>query len=98
MTDRDLEYELWDMESANRLGVFGSKREAIKIVQEIYEDYGRGAVESLALGMIRYDEDGVDRGPVIDGDGLLSLIEGSVVIVDEPGEGGHDLRPRRAAS
>jgi hypothetical protein len=94
-----LRYELWDMESANRIGVFDSKREALNVVQEIFEDYGRSAVQSLGLGAIICDESGnVDLEPAIDGEGLVSLIEGSVVIVDEPADGGQGLRPRRAAS
>jgi hypothetical protein len=93
-----LRYELWDMESANRIGVFGTKREAFTMVREIYEDYGRSAVEALGLGAIVRDESGtVDLEPAMFGEELLSQIEGSAAAADEPAVDPQDLRRQRAA-
>lgn len=44
-----LYYELMDLDSANVVGFYDSKDEALATVRESYERYGLAGVEDLAL-------------------------------------------------
>jgi hypothetical protein len=69
----DLQYELWDMDTANRLAVFASRQAAMDLVRQILRESGDEAVQSLGLGLVQPDADGVDDlEPLLDGDELLA--------------------------
>jgi hypothetical protein len=71
-----VEYELWDMESGNRLGAFATREEALMLVREMLEHDGPSAVESLGLGSLHQTADGDDElHPELDGPALLALLE-----------------------
>ena len=52
-------YELWDYESRNLLADFESKAEALAMVRNVVERYGRDYVAQWALG--RMDDAGIDE-------------------------------------
>jgi hypothetical protein len=69
----DLEYELWDMESANRLGAFATRREALSLVDEMLRCDGPEAVATLALGAVcRTALGDVELRPIMDGSELIA--------------------------
>lgn len=68
-------YELWDVESGNRLERFDSESAALRAARELLELNGDDLVEVLMLGAFRRDETGVvERLPVLGGDALLARI------------------------
>ena len=68
-------YELWDMETANRIAVFESRQAAIELVRQILRESGVDAVRSLGLGVLQPDATGiVDLEPVLDGEELLAEV------------------------
>ena len=74
-----LTYELWDLDSGNRVAVFDSEAEALTLVREIYARQGPEAVSAFGLGAIREDQDGnAELVPVLDSGQLLAhVIEAS---------------------
>ncbi len=52
-------YELWDYESRNLLADFASRAEALAMVREVVERWGRDYVAEWALG--RVDDEGLDE-------------------------------------
>jgi hypothetical protein len=69
----NLQYELWDMETANRVAVFDSRQDAIGLVRQILRESGVEAVRSLGLGVLQKDRAGkVDLEPLLDGDELVA--------------------------
>ena len=70
-----VEYELWDMESANRLGAFPTRQEAFDLVEEMFRKDGAEAVASLALGELREGASGdVELRPIAQGRALLAHV------------------------
>jgi len=70
-----IEYELWDMESANRLAAFPTRQEALDLVDEMFRHDGPEAVASLALGEIFQTPSGdVELRPIADGRALLDQV------------------------
>lgn len=71
----NLHYELWDMETANRIAVFESRNDAIGLVRQILHESGVEAVRSLGLGVVQADATGdVDLRPLLDGDELAAEV------------------------
>jgi len=69
----DLQYELWGMETANRIAVFASKQAAMDLVRQILRASGSEAVQSLGLGIVQPGaSDADDLEPLMDGDELLA--------------------------
>lgn len=42
-------YELWDLETGNAVGGFGSEREALQAVRDALEEHGRAYVRAWGL-------------------------------------------------
>ncbi len=57
-------YEIWDYESRNLLADFESRIEALAMVRDVVERYGRDYVAQWALG--RMDDEGIDE-PLLEG-------------------------------
>ena len=79
-------YELWDRETANLVGDYPSQGAALAKVRQTMDQYGRRAVESLALAF--EDEDGKTR-PIAAGVTLVELAEATAV--EPPDEAGPRL-------
>ena len=70
-----IDYELWDMESANRLGAFTSLDDALALVSEMLRCDGPEAIVSLGLGAIHRSATGdVELHPMMDGRELLATL------------------------
>lgn len=70
-----IEYELWDMESANRLAAFPTRQEALDLVDEMLRHDGPEAVASLALGELYQKPSGdIELRPIVQGRALLAHI------------------------
>jgi hypothetical protein len=68
-----IQYELWDMATANRIAVVDSRQEAIVLVRQILDASGVEAVRSLGLGVVQPDGAGnADLQPLLDGDELVA--------------------------
>lgn len=70
-----IEYELWDMESANRLAAFPTRQEALELVDEMFRQDGPESVASLALGELYQSTSGdIELRPIAQGGALLAQI------------------------
>ena len=80
----DLQYELWDMDTANRIAVFPSRPAAMDLVCQILRESGPEAVQSLGLGIVQSDASGADDlEPILDGDELLAEARRTVTTLGE---------------
>ncbi len=70
-----LRYELWDLDSGNRVAVFDSQVEALTLMRDIYDLDGPEAVGAFGLSAIQEDRaGGAELVPILDSDQLLALV------------------------
>ncbi len=60
-------YELWDLSTGNIIGTFDTADDALEIVRNAIEDWGRDEAATLALGTLNHSSD----EPVLTGNELL---------------------------
>lgn len=69
-------YELWDVESGNRLERFESEMEALSAARDLLALNGPNFLDALMLGAFVQDRDAaVQPLPPLDGDALLARIQ-----------------------
>lgn len=69
-------YEVWDMESANQVGVFQSEAEAEAFLSGMLRKNGPEAVKALSLAAVEVDDAGiVDQRLVLEGPDFIADIE-----------------------
>lgn len=75
-------YELFDIDTANQVGVYPTEAEALAVVRHVVETFGPDAVRTLALG--REDETG-DTTVIAAGAALVHLAGRSDEAAPVPG-------------
>jgi hypothetical protein len=78
-------YELWDVESGNRLERFASESEALDMVRDLLEVNGSGFLDALMLGAFEYDEHSkaVRELPLLEGDQLRARLADLALPADQ---------------
>ena len=69
-------YELWDVESGNRIKSLGSESEALELVRKLLELNGPDYLNDLALGAVptQGDDEATELPPVLEGPSLLARV------------------------
>ncbi len=69
-------YDLWDVESGNRIKSFGSEPEALELVRKLLELNGPDYLDDLALGAVpaQGEDEAVELPPVLEGPSLLACL------------------------
>ena len=70
--DRWDRYELWDLDSGNCVGMYGTEREALADVRDTVRRHGREAAVTLGLGR---RESEAEFAAVAEGDALIARAE-----------------------
>jgi hypothetical protein len=69
-----LRWELWNLDSANRIARFDQKAEAIRVVTEYLRLNGVQAASPLVVGAIYQDGEGaVTMIPMLDGEDVVAI-------------------------
>ncbi|HZO30901.1 MAG TPA: hypothetical protein VFH48_33445 [Chloroflexota bacterium] len=69
-------FEVWDMESANQIGSFGSESDARAFLKELLCLNGADTVMALSLAAIEHDESGVvDQKLILEGPDFVAEVE-----------------------
>ncbi|HZO24826.1 MAG TPA: hypothetical protein VFH48_02405 [Chloroflexota bacterium] len=69
-------YEVWDMESANQIGSFGSESDARAFLRDMLRLNGAAAVKALSVAAIEHDQSGVvDQKLILEGPDFVAEIE-----------------------
>jgi hypothetical protein len=69
-------YEVWDMESANQIGIFDSENEARTFLRNMLHANGSGSVQALSVAAIEYDgSDVVDQQLILEGPDFIAEVE-----------------------
>jgi hypothetical protein len=69
-------YEVWDMESANQVGSFGSESDARTFLGDMLRINGPETVRALSVAAIEHDESGVvDQKLILEGPDFVAEVE-----------------------
>ena len=69
-------FEVWDMESANQIGSFGSESDARAFLKDMLRLNGADTVMALSVAAIEHDQSGVvDQKLVLEGPDFVAEME-----------------------
>ena len=71
-----MHYDLWDVETGNYLGRYGSEEEALAVVRALVAHYGAAYADDLNLGA---EDDAGNYGEPLSGAALLDRLEAPAV-------------------